>query len=309
MSKRILSLLPAATEIVYFLGGEKDLVGVSGDCDYPKIVKKLPQITTSFLPANITSGEIDSEVRKRRHQGQSVFHIDEKLLTRLHPDVILTQELCSVCAIAYTQVKKAVKILSGPHVLVSLEPESVEDVYANILTVAAYTNAHKEAEIQIQGLKNRIHTLRSSLAKRDSKRKPSVLVIEWLDPLMVAGHWVPQMITYAGGRNLITHVGEKSTVIDWEDVIRLNPDYLIISPCGFTIERTKKELDLITRRKNYSKLSSYKRKGIVVVDGNAYLTRPGPRLIDGIEIFSEIFYPSLFARKHNKNAWQVAGIL
>lgn len=263
---RILSLLPAATDIVYLLGLEKYLVG-----DHTIISSKISNALTSL--------EIDMAVRKLGHRGPGVFHIDQKKLKELKPDLILTQELCDVCAIGFNQVKKAARILDSDTKIISLEPESVGDILENIGVVGEFGGKKKKAEQVIKKLKKRIRNLKFEIR---NSTKPKVLVIEWLEPIMIAAHWVPEMVEMAGGEMLITKRGEKSRRIN-QDQLKLNPDIVVIAPCGFDINRTIKEKHLISNIK--SKIPNAK---FFLMDGDAYLTRPGPRIIDGIEILCDI---------------------
>ena len=297
---KIVSLLPAATEMVCLLGLGKSLVGISDDSDYPKSVLKLPKVTTvSFDSNSLSSIDIDKKVKEAKHRGSSVFHIDKKLLAKLAPDLILTQELCPVCAPAFTDVEKAARKILQNTKIISLEPHTINDIFQNINQVAKTT--------QISTVKI-IKNLKSRLSIVDKKvkgqKKPSVLIIEWLDPIMIAGHWVPEMVEKAGGKMLIAKKKEKSRQIDWEDVLKLDPDIVIIAPCGFSIKRTLQEINLLTAQKDFKKLKAFKNKRIYLVDGNAYLTRPGPRIIDGVEILAEIIHSETFPKKYPKSSWQ-----
>ena len=289
-SLRILSLLPAATEIVYLLGLEKYLVGVSDE------------VISSPISNKMSSLEIDRSVGKLAHRGPGVFHINEKLLKKLKPNLILTQELCQVCAIPFTDVQKAARILDGEVKIISLEPESVEDILDNIRVVGEFVGKEKEAARVVKELKERLEKVKrkiatSPAATRNDNRK--VLVIEWLDPVMVAGHWVPEMVDLAGGKMMLTRLGEKSRRINPAQE-SLNPDIVIISPCGLDIPRTLKEKKLIKR---IIKEVGEVKGGVYLVDGNAYMTRPGPRIIDGVEILSEILHPKIFPRKYSRKSW------
>ncbi|MBI3309135.1 MAG: ABC transporter substrate-binding protein [Candidatus Melainabacteria bacterium] len=303
---RILSLLPAATEMVYLLGLEKYLVGVSDDCDFPPQVKKLPKLTECLIDQNLTSKEIDKKVKNLKHQGINVSHLDEEMLKDLKPDLILTQDICPVCAISYTQVKKAARILDYDTKIISLEPESIEDILENIKVVGEFGGRKKEAVRVIEELRKRLDKVKRKIATgrtkwyipRNDSRK--VLVIEWLDPIMIAGHWAPEMVEKAGGVNLVTKPGERSKIITINQIKVLKPDILIISPCGFDIDRTFKEKELISRIVRGIKGI----RGAYLIDGNSYMTRPGPRIIDGIEILSEILHPQVFLRKHTKKDWR-----
>lgn len=212
---RILSLLPAATEIVYLLGLEK--------------YKVKPKVTSSDISNSMSSGEIDQRVKKGVHQGPGVFHIKKNLLKLLKPNLIITQELCKVCAIGFNQVKKAARVLDREVKIISLEPESVEDILENILLVGELSGKNKESILIVKNLKKRLEKLNSKFFILNSK-KPKVLVIEWLDPIMVAGHWVPEMVELAGGESTLS---------------ALSPDILVIAPCGFDIQRTIQERQFI----------------------------------------------------------------
>jgi len=298
---RIVSLLPAATEIVCLLGLEKSLVGVTDDSDFPEEVLKLPKVTTTMIDPNLSSLEIDTRVKAAKHRGSSVFHINSVLLAKLAPDLILTQELCPVCAPAFTDVEKAAKQIVRTTKIISLEPHSISDILTNVRTVGELTKTKEKAEAIIARLKSRL----SFVAKRvSSQEKLSVLIIEWIDPLMVAGHWVPEMVEWAGGTMLIAKKKAPSQYIEWNDVLTLDPDCIIIAPCGFSIARSLDEVGLIKQKKDFKKLTAYKNNRIFLVDGNAYLTRPGPRVIDGVEIMAEIFSPTVRKRKYPPSAWQ-----
>lgn len=252
---RILSLLPAATDIVYLLGLEKYLVG------------------TSYS-----------------------IHLDTNMLKKLRPNLILTQKLCKICAVEFNEVKRAARILDGDTKIISLEPESVEDILQNILTVGEITGGRQQAGQVVKKLKKRIENLKFKI---ENSHKPKVCVLEWLDPLMVAGHWIPEMVEVAGGVNVISEPGEKSKIVKLYQIIQSKPDILVISPCGFDIKRTIIEKSLIVKLIN--KLG--KISGVYLIDGNSYMTRPGPRIIDGIEILSEILHPDIFPRRYTKRDW------
>jgi iron complex transport system substrate-binding protein len=299
---KIISLLPAATEIVYLLGLQKSLVGISFDSDFPASIVGLPKVSSTVIPPDLSSKAIDRLVRKSKHQGQSIFHIDEKLLTELQPDIILTQELCPVCAPSFSNVQKAARILHADTMIISLEPHSISDVFMNMRTVAEYTGSREKAERIIGLLQKRLDTVQSKVSS--IKIKPTVAVIEWFDPIMIAAHWVPEMVELAGGDNLFAKPGEKSREIEWEKIVTADPEVIILAPCGFSIERAEKEINLFTKRKGFKNVRALKSKNIYYVDGNAYMTRPGPRIIDGVEILTEILHPEVFERKYNNIDWR-----
>lgn len=297
---RIVSLLPAATEIIYFLNLQKNLAGISKDSNFPAETIKIPKITDSIISNDLKSIEIDRIVKLYKHKGKSVFHIKKNLLKKLNPDLVLTQELCPVCAPSFDDVRQACKIIRKNYSLISLEPHTIGGILENIKTIASFTNSEKIAEKKIKDLEERILEIKS---RTQNLPRKSTLIIEWLDPFMAAGHWVPEMVYIAGATLLFSKKGERSRRISWAEIIKLDPEVLIISPCGFDIARTKKELDLISTRFGFKKLRAYRNRQIYLVDADAFLTRPGPRIIDGIEIFSEILYPSIFKRKYTEKDW------
>lgn len=321
MVLRIVSLLPAATEMVYALGLGKHLVGVSDDSDFPEVVRSLPKVVTTSLPAGLSSGEIDRRVREAKHRGIGIFHVDQKLLGKLSPTLILSQELCEVCAIGTAEIRKAAWVLNHPVRTISLEPDSISDILENIRMIGSLTGKEKEAEVLVRNLEKRVERVRhivtarpqsgeavsmSEIASASPRNdKPRVLIMEWLDPIMVAGHWVPEMIEKAGGVSLLCRPGDFSKRITWQEVLNADPDILIIAPCGFDIDQAKKEIKSITSKKGYGSLKAVRSKQVYYIDGNAYLTRPGPRIVDGIEILAEIFYPKIFTRKHSEKDWTV----
>lgn len=287
MSLRILSLLPAATDIIKLLGLEKNLVGTEKD------------LATSEISNEMGSSEIDRNVKASIHRGVGVFHIDQEKLKKLKPNIILTQELCRVCAIGFTEVRKAARILDGDVKIVSLEPESVEDILENIQLVGESSGKSQESRKIVEYLRKRLKILDSRLLTLVTK--PRVLVIEWLDPVMVAGHWVPQMVEFAGGKMLVTKPAERSRRIKLEQM-RERPDIVVIAPCGFDIERIRKEKELLNRV-----IRDIGNVRVFLMDGNAYMTRPGPRIVDGVEILAEILHPEI-PGKHKGKGWIRFGV-
>ncbi len=285
--------------MICLLGLESSLVGISDDNDYPESVLKLPKITTTTISSDLSSLEIDKKVKAAKHRGSSVFHIDRKLLAELAPDLILTQELCPVCAPAFTDVEKTARQVLKDTKIISLEPHTIDDIFDNIKEIAKTTKTSP-----VKSIKSLQSRLSKVFQKIKGSKKPSVLIIEWFDPLMVAGHWVPEMVERAGGTMLIAKKKEPSQYIVWDEVLKLDPDIIIIAPCGFGINRTRDEISLITNKKGFKSLKAYQNKQIFLVDGNAYLTRPGPRIIDGVEILAEIFHPNIFPRTYPSSSWQ-----
>ena len=288
----VVSLLPSATEIVCALGLGDRLVGVSHDCDWPPEV----QADRAVLSAAVVSGEqpsreIDQTVRERLHQGLSVYHLDAELLARLNPDVILTQELCEVCAPSFDEVQQAARVLHGDVEVVSLEPTSLEGVLDTIRVVGNATGHIDRADDLIGRLRTRIDRVRERAGLATDR--PRTLAIEWLDPLFVGGHWVPEMIELAGGEAMNVP-GEPSEEIAWADVARFDPEVIAVMPCGFAPERTAEELDLLIEHELWPDLKAVKAERVHVVHGSFYFNRPGPRLVDGVEILASLIHPDDF---------------
>ena len=286
---RIVSLLPSATEILYAIGVGDQVVGVTHECDFPSEARSKPWLTSSSLPTAERAADIDRHVRARLHAGSSIYTLDAGLLERLEPDLIVTQELCPVCAVSYETVSAATRRLRGDPRLVSLEPSSLEDVYSTIASLGELTAAVDAAEKLIRGLRAREKALRELTT--DSAR-PSTLVLEWTDPPMSGGHWTPGLVELAGGRPLLSHPGKDSQRLEWDAIAAADPDVIIIAPCGFNLEvatRATRELSTIAR---WRSLRAVRGGNVAVVDGNAYVNRPGPRLLDSAEIFAAAIHPA-----------------
>nr|BAL55796.1 periplasmic solute binding protein [uncultured Acetothermia bacterium] len=290
---KIISLLPSATEIVYELGLGDCLVGVSHDCDWPPDVFKKPKLSQAVVHSEMPSAEIDAIVRERLHSGLSVYHIDAELLQKLNPDLILTQELCEVCAPSFDDVRQAVKLLHGQPKIVSLEPHTIEDILDNILTVGEVTGREDRARTLVAQLRRRIERIR---AKTETlAHRPRVCCIEWLEPIMIGGHWVPQMVEYAGGEDWLGELGQPSRYADWEEILHYNPEIIVLMPCGFSIERTLREMDVLTELAGWEELTAVKEGQVFIVEASAYFNRPGPRIVTGLEILAEIIHPEIFS--------------
>jgi iron complex transport system substrate-binding protein len=290
---RILSLLPSATEIVYALGLGDNLVGVSHECDYPPEAKTKPVVSTSELSSTLRSAEIHGAVSAHRHPAHSLYRLDEQLLRQIDPEVILTQELCSVCAIPVAQVRDAARILEGPCRIISLEPNNLRQILDNILTVGEVTGQEERARAVILGLQERIDQV-AAVASRAVSR-PRVFCMEWMDPPMAGGHWVPEMIRLAGGTDGLAKEGAPSTVIPWDRVVEYDPEVLVVMPCGYKIERTLSEMDLLSTRPGWDDLPAVRAGRVYIVDSPSYFSRPGPRTITGLEMLAEIIHPELFS--------------
>ncbi len=281
---RIASLLPSATEIVCALGLEDSLVAVTHECDYPASVKTKPVVTRSVLDGAVGSAQIDRHIRELVHQGSSIYTLDADRLATLHPDVILTQELCEVCAVSYPVVERAARRSSTPTQLISLEPEQLGDVFEHIRLVGRLADRQAEAERVVAGLEDRIRRVHERVRNRPVR---SVVILEWIDPPFNAGHWTPGLVGMAGGRDLLGIPGRAAHPIEWKAVIEAHPSVLVISACGLSLQRSLAEADATLTR--FGSLADE----TWVVDGNAFFSRPGPRLVDSVEILAGILHPAV----------------
>lgn len=273
----IVSLLPSATEILFAIGAGDDVAGVTHECDFPPQARDLPHLTSSALPQSSRSADIDRHVRNMLHGGSSIYHLDADLLERLQPDLIVTQELCEVCAVSYSVVDRAARRLASDPRIISLEPSSLEDVFANIATLGNFTGHEREAHDLVESLRARVELCRRRTLNTDVR--PRTLVLEWTDPPMSGGHWTPGLVEIAGGTAVLGNPGQNSRVLSWDEIEAAKPDCIIVAPCGFDLGKTRAAVAEVPR---------LQRQDVHLVDGNAYVNRPGPRLVDTVEIFAEI---------------------
>lgn len=290
---RICSLLPSATEIVYALGLGDQLYGVSHECDFPPEATTKPAvIRPTFDPSTLSSPQIDHAVTERLRHGEGVYAIDLDCLRRADPDLILTQELCDVCAIPYSEVKRAIKQLARQPLLLPLSPAFLGDVLEDIRRVGEAAGKGEQAELLVERLRSRIG--RVAAGASSAAQRPTTFCLEWADPIYVAGHWVPEMVELAGGTDGLGMKGKPSAPIEWDRVVHDAPEVIILMPCGFDVERTVKELPLVTRLPGWSDLPAVQRGRVYAVNGSAYFNRSGPRLVDGLELLAKILHPELF---------------
>lgn len=299
---RIVSLIASATEIVCALGFEDQLVGRSHECDYPPSVKLLPQLTSPKFNVEGSSAEIDQRVKGILQDALSVYRVDAGLLEQLSPTHIITQSQCEVCAVSLKDVEQAVCEMTGSNpVIVSLEPNSLEDVWADIHRVGEALGARDRADALIDNLKSRIDDIVQRTHWLESN--PTVAYIEWIDPLMAGGNWMPELVELAGGVNLFGEAGKHSPWMSWEELASKDPDIVFVSPCGFDIERTLQEMNLISSRSEWKTLKAVKAGRVFVADGNQYFNRPGPRLVESLEILAEVIHPNVFTFGHEGTGW------
>ncbi len=300
-NKRIISLLPSATEIIYALSAEKNLVGRSHECDFPSDTQNIPIVTKSSIHNEMSSAVIDAKVKQHIEQALSLYELNWELIKELQPDVIITQDQCEVCAVHAEDLKSRVKeILQKEVQIVSLSPKSIEDVLKDIADVAALLNI--DASDYIEELNDRIDIVKHKV--KFVKHRPEIVCIEWMEPLMTAGHWTPQLIDYAGGKALLSEAFSKSRYIGLQEIIEANPDGIIIAPCGFDLERTKNELHLLMENPQFKKLKAVEKGHVFIADGNAYFNRSGPRLVDTLEMIAEILQVNQFYYGFENQTWE-----
>jgi iron complex transport system substrate-binding protein len=298
---RIVSLLPSATEIIDCLGLTSALVGRSHECDYPPEVQNLPICTTAKLNSNNQSAEIDRDVQSLLQQALSIYRVEIATLERLQPTHIVTQDQCDVCAVNFAEVTKAVAQLtqSSPQII-SLQPNLLDEVWQDIIKVGKVLGV--DSQSTISGLKERINNISERL--QESNKIPTVVAIEWIEPLMTAGNWIPELIEIAGGESLLGSKGKHSPYISWDELIAADPDIIIIMPCGFDLARTAQEAETLKTNSQWRELKAVRDRQVYLVDGNAYFNRPGPRLVDSTEILASILHPRLFDFNYQNNGWQ-----
>lgn len=291
---RIISLLPSATEIVCALGLEDALVGVTHECDYPEAARAKPAVTASALDHTaLDAATIDRLVSNSVHDHRGIYTLDEALLEGLAPDLILTQELCDVCAVSYSTVMNAARILPGDIPVVSLEPSSLDDILDTIVLVGSLTDRVLEADALVASLRGRIERVAHGVV--GATTRPRVVCLEWVDPLYRAGHWLPGMVSLAGGVEVLGHDGVPSTKATWQELIDADPAVILAAPCGFGADRAAAEVDALATRPGWQALQAVRNDAVWVGDGSAYFARPGPRMVDGLEMIAHAIHPEIFA--------------
>jgi iron complex transport system substrate-binding protein len=300
---RIVSLIASATEIVCALGFEDQLVGRSHECDFPESVKCLPVCTEPKFNVEGTSYQIDQRVKAILQEGLSVYRVHADTLRELRPDVIVTQSHCEVCAVSLRDVEDAVCswLDRRPHV-VSLAPDGLADVWHGFRQVAAALDVPARGEELVDRLCHRMREIEERTARL--AKLPTVACVEWIEPLMASGNWMPELVRMAGGVNLFGEPGRHAPWLAWDDLVAKDPDGILVLPCGFDIARTRQDLPFLTGRPGWSKLQAVREGQVYLLDGNQFFNRPGPRLVESLEILAEVFHPAAFHFGHEGSGWQ-----
>jgi iron complex transport system substrate-binding protein len=302
-STRIVSLIASATEIVCALGLRDRLVARSHECDYPPDVTELPALTAPKFKVEGTSAEIDQRVREIVRNGLSVYRVDGEALKALEPDVIVTQDHCEVCAVSLADVEAATCTWTErPVNVVSLKPDSMADIHADIVRVAHALEAEAAGAALVGEMQRRLAAVGARVAGRP---RPRVAFIEWAEPLMAGGNWMPELIELAGGRNLFGEAGRHSSWMHWDEFRAADPQVIIVGPCGYGLGRCLEELPLLQAKPGWSDVSAVRNGRVYFADGNAYFNRPGPRLADSAEMLVEMIHPEVAEARHEGTAWVV----
>jgi iron complex transport system substrate-binding protein len=292
---RIASFLPAATEMVCALGLTDQLVGVSHECDYPLEVKKKPVVVRCAMDlASLNLSQIDKAVSERVGQGQSVYALDEKILRDLSPNLIVTQDLCQVCAPSGNEASQVLKSMNPAPEILWQTPHTFEDVLKDLRALGEKTGTRDRAEKLIRKARQRVERVASVTSQLAPVK---VFFMEWVDPLFCGGHWIPEMLAWAGGKDPLAKSGADSVRVSWEEVSQLNPEVLIVSPCGYGTQDALKQAELLKSREGWKELAAVRKGRVYAVDGNAYFARPGLRLVEGVELLAHLFHPQVFPWK------------
>jgi iron complex transport system substrate-binding protein len=295
------SLIASATEIVWALGWGEDQVGRSHECDYPEEVRRLPVCTTPRFNVTGTSRVIDERVKASLRASESLYQVDADLLQALQPDVIITQAHCEVCAVSPKDITVALGSDLEPW-LVTLSPANLSDVWASIVQVAEVLGMPERGRLLVARLRKRVKKIATQAEALG--QRPTVACLEWLDPLMAAGNWVPDLVELAGGTNLFGTAGQHAPNMTFEELRQRDPDVIIAMPCGFDLDRTRTELAELVKRPGWDELAAVKRRRIYATDGNQFFNRPGPRLVESLEILAEVLHPQAFRFGHQSRGWQ-----
>ena len=306
---RIVSLLPSATEIVCALGLGEALVGVTHECDFPASVARLPRLTASRIShETMTSAEIDHAVRSQLDGHGSIYELDEERMRALRPDLILTQELCEVCAVSYKEVERAARMFEVDVRVVSLEPNTIEDIFENIRTVGRLTGKASEAEELVSHLRSRLDRVAAAL--ESVEKRPRTLMLEWLEPAFAPGHWVPEQVMIAGGDHAFGRAGRPSVTTTAAEISAYAPEVVVLIPCGYYKEDILRQLPQARLPEGWDELPAVRAGQVWAVDATSYFSRPGPRVVEGAEILARILHPEIFGAPEESEAVRVpAGLM
>jgi iron complex transport system substrate-binding protein len=291
VQNRIVSFLPSATEILYELGAGDQILAVTHECNYPSEAKTKPRVIhASFDPEKMSSQEIDNMVIQLMHTGKDIYILDEQVLKKANPDLIIAQGICEVCSPYTREINRAVNLLGGKPEVLILDPSNLEDILQNVIEVGDKVGKQEKARNFVIKLQERIDYIKNI----PKISRPKVLCIEWLDPLFTAGHWIPQMVEMAGGINGISSTGDKSRRMKFDEIIKFNPDIIMLMPCGFDVKRTILECEKLYQNEKWRALKAVKQGEVYAVNANEYFSKPGPRTVVGLEILSKIIHPDTF---------------
>ena len=301
-SLRIVSLLPSATETVCALGLTEYLVGRSHECDYPPEVQSLPVCTKARLNPGKNSAGIDQDVQELMRSALSIYEVNVDVLEELQPTHIITQDQCDACAVSMTQVQQSVsQMVSTQPEVISLQGNVLTDVWADMKQVAEQLRVDSEAALaNLQRRVDACTRITDGIAEAD---RPQVVTMEWIDPLMSGGNWLPELIKLAGGTPVLDETGTRSRYLDWQQVLETDPDVMVIMPCGFNLERTRDEAQVLGQHSGWSQLRAVQNNRVYIADGNAYFNRPGPRLVDSMEMLAEMLHPQHFSYGYQGKGW------
>jgi iron complex transport system substrate-binding protein len=307
MSLKIVSFLPSATEMVYALGLEDQLVGVSHECDYPLGAKTKPVVVRNALDLEKMSlPEIDRAVSERIGSGGSLYQVDEELIRKLNPDLVLTQDLCQVCAPSGNEVSQTLKSLPKPPSILWMTPRSLVEIQQNMRDLGVATRREAEAEKWISSMNKRFEKTKNKT--RSVSRRPRVFCMEWIDPIYCSGHWVPEMVEMAGGEDRLGRKGTDSVRVTQDEVLAWNPEILIVLPCGFHLDRASEQARTLLSDPAWKKVTAVQRGTVYAVDASSYFARPGPRVVEGTELLAHLIHPGLFPWNGPSNAFQKVAV-
>ncbi len=301
-SLRVVSMIASATETVVALGCEDLLVGRSHECDFPQSVQKLPVCTAAKIDIHAGSAEIDRQVKSLLADAVSIYAVHAEILDRLRPDVIITQTQCAVCAVSLADVERAVcSLVASQPKIVAVEPNGLDDVWLGIRQIAEALDVVAAGNELVRQSHERLTAIEQRIA--DQSSRPTVACIEWIDPLMAAGNWVPELVQIAGGANLFGAAGKHSPWMTWDELVARDPEVIVVMPCGWDIPRSRSEMPTLSSRSEWHQLRAVQAGRVVLTDGNQFFNRPGPRVVESAEILAEIFHPDIFDFGHRQRAW------